>query len=292
MANKQLFVVAGPTASGKTAFAIEQALGWGGVPIVSADSRQIYREMRIGTAVPTDAELGSVHHNLIQHVSIHEPYSVGDYERDALACIEQGLQNADRVILCGGTGLYIKAVMSGLDVFPEVPFAVRSQVNSLWETSGITGLQAQLVLLDPDYFEQVDQLNPARLRRALEVCLSTGRPFSSFRQGASTLRPFEITGVVIQPPRDVLRQRIEQRVDMMMAEGLLEEAQSLYPFRHLQALQTVGYRELFDYVEGHSTLGAAVDLIKVHTWQFARRQMTWFNKAVPDWPRVFDHLGA
>ncbi len=273
---KQLVVIGGPTAVGKTAAAIEVARALG-TEILSADSRQFYRELNIGTAKPSPEELAAVPHHLVNSLSIHQDYSVGDFERDALQLLQRLFQRYDTLLLVGGSGLYIRAVCEGLDDFPEVPPEVREQVRRFYEAEGLEALQEELRRYDPAYFARVDRRNPQRLLRALEVCRATGRPFSSFRRGEPKPRPFKPLLFYLTLDRALLYERIDQRVDAMMAAGLLEEARALFPHRHLNALQTVGYRELFDHLEGKTSLEEAVRLIKRNTRRYAKRQLTYFR---------------
>ncbi len=273
---KHLVVIGGPTAVGKTAAAIAVAQRLG-TEILSADSRQFYRELNIGTAKPSPEERAAVPHHFIDSLSIHQDYSVGDFERDALQLLQGLFQRYDTLLLVGGSGLYLRAVCEGLDEFPEVPPAVRRQVRRLFEEEGLEALQEELRRRDPAYFARVDRHNPQRLMRALEVCLAAGRPFSSFRTGKPKPRPFQPLLFYLTLERPLLYRRIDQRVDAMMQEGLLEEARSLFPHRHLNALQTVGYQELFDYLEGKTTLEEAVRLIKRNTRRYAKRQLTYFR---------------
>jgi tRNA dimethylallyltransferase len=277
MPEKYLIVVGGPTASGKTEFSIALAR-WLKTHIISADSRQFYREMSIGTAKPDATQLSAVPHHFINHISIHDNYSVGDFERDALNKMAELYQQTDTLVMCGGSGLYIKAVCEGLDVFPVVPEAVREKVQQRFVQEGIDGLQSALDILDPDYMAVVDRNNPARLIRALEVCLAAERPYSSFRTQTFAERPFTPIYLQLNWPREQLYDRINHRVALMMAQGLVDEARSLYPYRHLKALQTVGYQELFDYFDGASTLQHATDLIAQHTRNYAKRQLTWLRR--------------
>lgn len=274
---KKLIVVGGPTASGKTALAIELANQFG-TEIVSADSRQFYKEMSIGTAKPTPHELAQAKHHFIDNLSIHDSYSVGDFERDALAVLKTIFEKNDTAIMVGGTGLYIRAVCEGLDEFPDVPPPIRQEFEAIFETEGIEPLQKLLEEVDYKYFTEVDIHNSVRLIRALSVWKVSGQPFSSFRSATKVERDFEPVFKTIDLPRPVLYDRINRRVDIMMSEGLLEEARQLYPFKHLNALQTVGYTELFAHFDGQLTLDEAVDKIKQHTRNYAKRQTTWFKK--------------
>lgn len=272
-----LLSISGPTAIGKTAWAIRLARHFG-TEILSADSRQFYREMRIGTAVPEPGELLAAPHHFIQHLSIHDPYSVGDYARDALACLRHGFRNHPLMILVGGSGLYTDAVTKGLDAFPEVAPGVREELTRLWETQGLEALQNLLAEKDPVYHAQVDLQNPHRLIRALEVCLSGDLPYSGYRGKATPPDFFHHLPLALEAPREMIYRRIEARVDAMMAAGLLEEARKLYPMRHLNALQTVGYQELFRHLEGEYDLDTAVAEVKKNTRRFAKRQLTWLRR--------------
>lgn len=279
-----LIVLGGPTASGKTALAIRLAKALG-TEIVSADSRQFYREMRIGTAKPTPAELAEVRHHFIDSLSIHEPYSVGDFERDALALLDDLFLTRETAVLTGGSGLFIRALTEGLDRFPPISDAARKHVAEGEQTGGIAWLQAELQRRDPAQFEKIDALNPARLRRALEVCVETGMPYSSFLTAPRAERPFDTLSLLLDPPRPILYERINQRVDGMIEEGLEEEARALYPFRRLTALNTVGYEEWFEHFDGLIARETAIDKIKQHTRNYAKRQVTWFSK-YGDWTRI------
>ena len=272
-----LIIVTGPTASGKTAFSIEMAKALNTV-ILSADSRQFYKEMSIGTAAPTEEELAQVKHHFVHHISIEDKYDVADYERDALQLLEELFKTHDTVIMTGGSGLFIDAVCNGIDAMPDVQPEIRQKVEKLLQEGGLKTLQDEVQRLDPEYFAIVDQQNPRRLQRALEVCYQTGQPFSSFRSGNTVQRDFEIKKYALLWERQALIERINNRVDLMMEQGLLEEAQSLYPKRHLNALNTVGYKELFAYFDGNCTLEEAVEQIKIHTRQYAKRQMTWLRR--------------
>ena len=274
---KTLIVIAGPTASGKTAFAIEMAQALNTV-ILSADSRQFYKEMSIGTAAPTEEELSQAKHYFVHHISIEDKYDVADYERDAIALLDELYKTHNAVIMTGGSGLFIDAVCNGIDAMPDVKSEIREKVQKLYDEGGLKALQDEVKRLDPDYYELVDQQNPRRLQRALEVCYQTGQPFSSFRSGNTIQRDFAIKKYAILWDRQQLIERIDKRVDLMMEQGLLAEAKALYPKRHLNALNTVGYKELFAYFDGQCTLEEAVEQIKIHTRQYAKRQMTWLRK--------------
>lgn len=274
---KTLIVIAGPTASGKTAFAIKVAKALNTV-ILSADSRQFYKEMSIGTAAPTVEELSQAKHYFVHHISIEDKYDVADYERDAIQLLEEIFNTHDAVVLTGGSGLFIDAVCNGIDAMPDVEPEIREKVEEMLAEGGLKVLQDEVQRLDPEYFATVDQQNPRRLQRALEVCYQTGQPFSSFRSGNTVKRDFKIEKFALLWDRQELIERIDRRVDMMMEQGLLEEAKALYPKRHLNALNTVGYKELFAYFDGQCTLKDAVEQIKIHTRQYAKRQMTWLRK--------------
>ena len=245
--------------------------------IISADSRQLYREMTIGTAKPTVAESGSVPHHFINSHTIHDPISAGQYEREALTIIDGLFQKQDLLILSGGTGLYVNAVLHGLDDMPEGDPLLRQRLQQQFETEGITALQAQLLALDPAFAQLMDLNNTQRVMRALEVCLTTGRPYSSFRQRRLVERPFRTILIGLNRPREELYTRIDKRVDAMMAAGLLNEAEALLPYRHSAPLQTVGYKEAFGYFDGAYDYPTLVDLLKRNTRRYAKRQLTWFR---------------
>ncbi|MBO6829614.1 tRNA (adenosine(37)-N6)-dimethylallyltransferase MiaA [Allomuricauda sp.] len=277
MKKKVLLAVVGPTAIGKTALGIQLAKHFD-TEILSADSRQFFKEMEIGTAVPSQEELAQVPHHFIQHKSIFEPYSVGDFEKEAMGLLDGLFQQKDTVVMVGGSGLYVDAVVHGLDEFPEVNPNIRAALNQKLEKNGLSSLQEELKLKDPSYYKIVDLENPHRLIRALEVCRASGQPFSSFLNRPKPKRPFKTLYVGLEAPREVIYERINQRVDLMMQAGLLEEAERLYPHKTLNALQTVGYKELFEYLDGHCTLEFAVSEIKKNTRRFAKRQLTWLRK--------------
>lgn len=274
---KYLVVVLGPTAIGKTAKSIALA-NYFNSEIISADSRQFYKEMSIGTAVPSKDELKSVPHHFIHHKSIEQKYSVGDFESDAIALTENLFKKHDIVFMVGGSGLYVDAVCNGLDEFPVVENSIREELKIQFEEKGIAYLQNKLRELDPEYFKHADTQNPHRVIRALEVCLASGKPFSSFRKNKTAKRNFKVIKISFTAPRTTIYERINQRVDLMMQEGLLEEAKKLYPQRQLNALQTVGYKELFDFFDNKITLEEAVEEIKKNTRRYAKRQLTWFRK--------------
>jgi len=271
-----LIVVVGPTAVGKTALSIALAQHFK-TEIVSADSRQMYREMKIGTAMPDAQELASVPHHFIGQLSIHDPYSAGDFEIDALHKLDELFQQYNYVVLTGGSGLYVKAVTHGLDEHPS-DVEIREQLIQQYAEKGLSSLQELLKKLDPATYERIDLNNHQRIIRALEVCLVSGKPYSSFLTHEPKPRNFQVIEIGLELERTELVQRINQRVDQMVAQGLVEEARALYPHRNLNALQTVGYKELFRAFAGECSLEEAIESIKVNTRRFAKRQMTWFRK--------------
>lgn len=274
---KTLIVIAGPTASGKTDLSLLLAQHYN-TCILSADSRQCYREMKIGTAMPSEEELQKIPHHFIGHLSIHDSYNVYKFETDALKVLDDCFLTKDTVIACGGSGLYLDALCYGIDELPDPNPALRKELSQDLKTKGIDSLLQQLKKLDPAYYEIVDQKNPQRILRALEVCLQTGKPYSSLRTQTQKKRPFNIIKYCISMPRELLNERINLRTDKMMENGLLAEAEALYPFRHLNALKTVGYAELFDYMDGKCTLEQSITNIKTHTRRYAKRQTTWFKR--------------
>lgn len=277
MNRKTLIALVGPTAIGKTSLSIKLAQHFD-TDIISADSRQFYKEMEIGTAVPSKKELQTVPHHFIQHKSIFDSYSVGDFERDAITKLDGLFKKKDVLIVVGGSGLYVDAVIKGLDNFPTVDPKIRQGLLVELEKSGIQALQKKLAQLDPEYYNKVDLENPHRLIRALEVCLASNRPYSSFLNKKATDRIFEPIYLGIRAPREIIYDRINVRVDTMIGNGLVEEAKSLHAHKDLNALQTVGYKELFRYFEGDSTLEFAISEIKKNTRRFAKRQLTWYRK--------------
>lgn len=277
MEKKTCLIVAGPTAVGKTDHAIELALQHD-TAIISADSRQCYKELNIGVAKPEPHQLLQVPHYFINTHSIHQDVNAADFEKYAIDIATELFKTKDTIILCGGTGLYIRAFTDGLDEIPTVPEEIRSKVIHDFETKGMEWLQASLVEKDPLFAREGEMQNPQRMMRALEVVLATGSSIKSFQRKEKTQRPFAIEYVLIEKPREVLYERINKRVDKMMQDGLLEEARHLFPFKHLNALQTVGYQELFDHFEGKYSLEEAVEKIKQNTRHYAKRQMTWFRK--------------
>ena len=276
MKKHKLIVISGPTAVGKTSFAIALAKQLN-CPVLSSDARQFYSEMYIGTAVPSIAEQQGVKHDFIQHLSIHDSYSVGDFEKDALSLLKKYHKEHPVVVMVGGSNLYNNAVMHGLDTFPEVAEEIKEQWQLAYEHKGINHLQQALRKLDPDYFQTVDLNNHVRLLRALHICSVTGKPYSSFLGQNKEQRDFESLSIEICMPRKQLYDNINKRVDIMIEKGLVAEAKALYPHKHLNALQTVGYRELFRYFEGKQGLEEAVEDIKTNTRRFAKRQLTWLR---------------
>lgn len=272
-----LICIVGPTAIGKTSLSIAIAQAFS-IDILSADSRQFFKEMKIGTAVPSRVELDAVKHHFIQNKSIFDTYSVGDFEREAIELLSELFKEHRILVMVGGSGLYVDAIVKGLDDFPEVSPEIRAQLNRDFQIGGIEVLQKELKRTDPYYFDEVDIENTQRVIRALEVIRSSGMPFSSFRKKATVQREFDTLYIGLTAERETIYERINHRVDLMMEAGLLEEAKELLPHKDLNALQTVGYRELFDYLEGKTSLEAAKEEIKKNTRRFAKRQGTWFRK--------------
>ncbi len=274
--NNRLVVIAGATGVGKTetAIAVSKRID---APIVSCDSRQFYREMTIGTAVPTPEQLAAAEHRFIHSRSVFEPYSCGEYAKEALETISELFRTHNYVILTGGSGLYIDAVTEGFDEIPSDE-TIREALIAKCRDEGIDSLLRQLRELDPEYYDKVDRCNPQRVIRAIEVCLSTGEPYSKLRKGESHKRDFETIYIMVDRPREELYDRINRRVDAMLSEGLVEEARNLRPHAGLNALATVGYRELFDHFDGKHDMETAVELIKRNTRRYAKRQLTWFRR--------------
>lgn len=277
MSTNTLWVVLGQTAIGKTTLGIQIAQKLN-TEIISCDSRQFYKEMRIGTAVPSTEELNSVPHHFIQHISIHQEYSVGAFEKESLKKLEELFQTKQHAVLVGGSGLYIDAVCKGFDNFPDIKPELREKIRTNYNNKGLVWLQQEVQKNDPEYYQIVDKQNAHRLLRCLEVCLQSHNTFTSLRQQNTNKRPFNIKYVGLQMPREKLYQSINERVDKMMQDGLLEEVKALLPYQNLNALQTVGYRELFTHFNGKKTLERAVELIKQNTRRYAKRQLTWLKK--------------
>lgn len=275
--NKTLLIVAGPTAVGKTDLCINLAKKFN-TSIISADSRQFYKEINIGTAKPSKEQLAEVPHYFINTLSIHQDYDVGKFEKEVLELLDSLFLSNDLVIATGGSGLYLDAITKGFDTMPPVDKSVRESLNELFQKEGLMALQDKLRVLDPAYYDTVDIHNPRRLIRALEVCLSTGQPYSSFRKRNESPRPFRILKIALERDRDELYDRIDQRMDLMIAEGLFEEARTLYPYRSHNALQTVGYKEIFAHLDGEYDQEEAIRLLKRNSRRYAKRQMTWFRK--------------
>ncbi len=277
MKNKFLVSIVGPTAIGKTTLGIELANAFK-TEIVSADSRQFFKEMQIGTATPSEEELAAAPHHFIHHKSVRENYSVGDFERDALARLNELFQRYNVLVLVGGSGLYVKSVLEGLNDFPEIPAEVRNDLNKIAEKQGLEPLRKKLKALDPQSYNELDIQNPHRVIRALEVRIGTGIPFSSFLNKPKASRNFIPIKIGLDAPRGKIYERINERVDKMIEEGLIEEARSLYPLQHLNALNTVGYKEIFKWLDGEFTGEEAIEEIKKNSRRFAKRQLTWFRK--------------
>lgn len=270
-------MIVGPTAVGKTALAIElaQALG---TEIISADSRQFYREMTIGTAKPTADELAAVRHHFINSHSIHQKYDAAQFGEYALTKVYELFERHDSVIVCGGSGLYVKALLEGFDDIPEVPEEIREMVTEKYKAGGVAWLQQEVQKLDPEYFSMADQQNPARLSRALEVVLATGSSITSFQKRQKRILPFKVIKIGLELEREELYKRIDERMDAMIEAGLFEEAEKLYPYREHNALQTVGYQEIFDFMEGKYDRNEAIRLLKRNSRRYAKRQLTWFKR--------------
>jgi tRNA dimethylallyltransferase len=276
--SKTLIIIAGPTAIGKTALAISLAKHYK-TEIISADSRQFYREMTIGTAKPSEAELNAVKHHLINSHSVLDQFNAGDFEKESIEIINGLFTDHEQVIMAGGSGLFINAVSHGFDQLPVATEEIRDYFNKILEEKGIKFLQDQLKKIDPIYFNEVDIFNPQRIIRALEVFESSGKTFSSLRTNIKKQRPFNIVKIGLNSDRDKLYERINLRVDQMVEDGLIEEVESLKTYRHLNPLNTVGYSEIFNYLDGKSTREDAIEKIKQNTRRFAKRQITWFKKS-------------
>lgn len=271
----KLFVLLGPTAVGKTALSLKVAKLLGS-PIINCDSRQIYKNLSIGTAAPTEEQLQEVKHYFVKILELQEYYSAAQYETDVIQLLNQLQLSHDNLLLSGGSMMYIDAVCNGIDDIPTVDSEVREQLKKRLQTEGLEPLRNELRLLDPEYYKIVDLKNPKRIVHALEICYTSGKPYSSFRVNEKKVRPFQIIKIGLRRDRNDLFDRINRRVDMMMEEGLFEEAQKLYPLRHLNALNTVGYKELFLHFDGKWDLSLAIEKIKKNTRDYAKKQMTWF----------------
>lgn len=274
---KQLLVLLGPTGVGKTEWSIRMAEQLG-VPIVSADSRQLYKGLIIGTAAPTEEQLKRVPHHLVGILSPNDYYSASEYENEALSVINKLHKQHDTVILTGGSMMYIDAICKGIDIMPDIDQELRNDISKMYHEEGLDPIRQKLKLLDPIYYDQVDLKNTQRVIHALEVCIMTGKPYSSFRLNTIKERPFDIIKVGFNRPRPELYDRINKRVDEMIKDGLEEEARQLYPMKHLNSLNTVGYKEMFEYFDGNWTLEEAIDKIKQHSRNYARKQLSWFNR--------------
>ncbi len=290
---KYLITIVGPTAIGKTSLSIALAQHFG-CEIISCDSRQFFKEMSVGTAVPNDKELSEAKHHFIHNKSIFENYTVGDFEKEAISKLDELYITSDFAILVGGSGLYVDAVLKGFDAFPEIENSVREQVNANYEKLGISYLQQKLQELDSDYFDTITienpqtLQNPQRMMRLVEVCIGSGKPYSSFMNKKKNTRNFTPIIIGLEADREKIYERINQRVEIMINEGLLAEAEKVFPNKNLNALQTVGYRELFDCFEGKTTLKFAIEEIKKNTRRFAKRQLTWFKRN--EATKWFDYL--
>jgi tRNA dimethylallyltransferase len=272
-----LIVIAGPTAIGKTDLTVTLAQKFN-TEIVSADSRQVFKELSIGTAVPDEQQLKTVKHHLIQHKSIHENYNASNYEQDALLILETLFQKNPVVFMTGGSGMYIEAVCSGIDDMPDIKPEIRDKATQMLNEKGKVYLQEILKKEDPEYYHETDIQNPARLIRGVEMLLQTGKPFSLFRKKTQRPRPFKIIRIALDTDRAILHNRINTRVDQMLEQGLLDEVRAVLPYRHLTSLKTVGYQEFFDYFNGDISLEEATDLVKRNTRRYARKQLSWFRR--------------
>jgi tRNA dimethylallyltransferase len=279
---KTLKVIYGPTAVGKTVLAIKLAQELN-TEILSADSRQFYKEMRIGTAVPEQEELEAIKHHFIQHKSIHDDYNVGLFEHDAIKKMDELFKRYDTLIMVGGSGLYIDGVCKGLDSFPEINPTIREKLRKDYSNNGLEWLQNEVKTLDPEYFQSADINNHQRLLRCLEVCRQSGQTYTSFKNAKKNKRPFEVEYYSIKMDRETLYNKINKRVDIMIDNGLLSEVESLQDFQHFNALQTVGYKELFSHLNNELTLDEAIALIKQNTRRYAKRQLTWLNRYPVKW---------
>lgn len=275
--SKTLLLILGPTGVGKTELSLRVAEHFGS-PILSCDSRQVFRAIPIGTAAPTAEEQARVKHYFVATRELEEDYNAGQYERDAIALMEELFLTHDTLVMTGGSMLYADAVCYGLDDLPAVPETVRRQVQQAYENQGLAWLQSEVQRLDPDYWNEVDRQNPARLIHCVELCLTTGKPYSSLRTATTKNRPFRILKIGLERPREELYDRINRRVEQMIADGLVEEAKAVYPLRRLNSLQTVGYRELFAHFDGEYDLARAIELIQQNSRHYAKRQMTWFRR--------------
>jgi tRNA dimethylallyltransferase len=273
----KLFVLLGPTAVGKTTLSLKVAKLLGS-PIINCDSRQIYKDMSIGTAAPTKEQLNEVKHYFVKMLNLQDYYSAAQYEADVLQLLNQLQHTHNNILLSGGSMMYIDAICNGIDDIPNVDAEIRKELKERLQTEGLETLRHKLKLLDPEYYSIADLKNPKRIVHALEICYTSGKPYSSFRVNKKKERPFQIIKIGLKREREDLFERINTRVDMMIEEGLVDEAERLYPYRHLNALNTVGYKELFDYMDGRWSLDEAVERMKGNTRRYARKQLTWFKR--------------
>jgi tRNA dimethylallyltransferase len=275
--NKNLIIILGPTAIGKTALAIKIAQELN-TEILSSDSRQFYKELSIGTATPSLKELEKIKHHFIQHISVKEKYNIGKFEKEALSKIKDLFKNKDNIVMVGGSGLYIDAICKGIDTIPEIALDIRQKINSEFEEKGLEWLQNKVQEIDPEYFQYVDKKNPQRLIRAVEIFTGTSKKLSSLQKKKNKKRDFNIIKIGVKMERDLLYNRINNRVDKMIENGLIDEVKSLISYRKYNALNTVGYKELFDYIDGVNNLENSISMIKQNTRRLAKRQITWFKK--------------
>ena len=275
--NKTLIVITGPTAVGKTELCLDIAKHFG-IPIINADSRQIYREIKIGTAAPTEEQLQQVRHYFVGTQALTDYYSASIYEQEVMSLLDTLFQTSDYALLSGGSMMYIDALCNGIDDIPTVDDETRNTLKRRLAEEGLESLCEQLRVLDPEHYEIVDKKNPRRVVHALEICLMTGRTYTSFRTNEHKERPFNIIKIGLTRDREIIYERINRRVDIMMEQGFLDEARSVYPLRHLNALNTVGYKELFAYLDGTWSLDEAIERIKGNTRRYARKQLTWYKK--------------
>ncbi len=274
---KTLIVIIGPTGIGKTDLGVFLARKLD-TEIISADSRQFYKELKIGTAVPSDEELATAKHHFIAHLSIHDYYNASTFEFAAIDLLKDLFQRRDEVLMVGGSGMYVDAVCRGIDDLPEIDQEIRSSLEKKYQEEGIESLRFELKKLDPEYYDVVDLRNPKRILKGLEICMMTGKTYTSFRKSIKKERDFDILKIGLTMDREKLYERIEKRVDLMVEQGLIEEAKEFYPFKHLNSLNTVGYKELFAHFKGEYDLDKAIDLIKRNSRRYAKRQLSWFNR--------------
>lgn len=274
---KKLIVLVGPTGVGKSEVALQLAKHFG-TEIISTDSRQFYKELNIGTAKPSSEELKTIRHHFINSHSITDDYDAARFGNDALKCITKLFENYDYLMVCGGSGLYIKALLEGFDEIPKIPEAIRDEISTQYNQKGLSWLQSSLREIDPEYYKSVDEQNPARLMRALEVAKGTGKSIASFHTNQKKVLPFKVLKIGLELNRNELYARINARMDRMIESGLFEEAKSLYPFRQHNALQTVGYTEIFDFMDDQYNMDEAIRLLKRNSRRYAKRQLTWFKR--------------